>query len=38
MDVVSFDWDFLLVEVEAFIGDELFHDCEEITGLEELAG
>lgn len=37
MYVVPFDWNFLLVEVEALICDELFHDCEEITGFEELS-
>lgn len=31
MDVVPLDWNFLLVEVETLISDELFHDCEEIT-------
>ena len=37
MYVVPFDWNLLLVEVEAFICYELFHYCEEITGFEELS-
>lgn len=34
MDVVSFYWDFILVEVEAFVGYELLHDCEKVAGFE----